>query len=49
MLELSQGMTTDVSLYRHCEYQSGLAAIIASMDNPFIIVNSPTGSGKTWI
>ena len=35
--------------YRHSELQAAIAGIVVSQDSPFVIVVSPTGSGKTWI
>jgi superfamily II DNA or RNA helicase len=49
MFSISKEISTSIQYYRHCNYQSSIAATIVSYDTPFIIVVSPTGSGKTWI
>ena len=49
MTSLSLGISQEVDIYRHCDYQTAIAAISVSYNDPFIIVVSPTGSGKTWI
>jgi ATP-dependent helicase YprA (DUF1998 family) len=49
MLDLSQAISDDVTLYRHCDYQAAIAGVVISNDAPFRVVTSPTGSGKTWI
>lgn len=49
MVDLSKLVSEEVDGYRHCEYQAAVAAIAASHPDQFIIVVSPTGSGKTWM
>jgi Type III restriction enzyme, res subunit len=49
MINLSKRVSEDVEGYHHCEYQAAVAAIALSHSNPFVVVVSPTGSGKTWI
>jgi superfamily II DNA or RNA helicase len=49
MLSISQDLSDEIDLYKHCEYQAMIAASIVSQDSSFIIATIPTGSGKTWI
>ena len=49
MVDLSILVSEEVDGYHHCGYQSAVAAIATSHKNSFIIVVSPTGSGKTWM
>ena len=49
MLQLSKEMSQELEVYRHCEYQSMIAAAVISQESNFIIATVPTGSGKTWI
>ena len=46
---LSREMSDEVLDYRHSEHQAALAAIALSQSKQFVIVVSPTGSGKTWV
>jgi superfamily II DNA or RNA helicase len=48
-LQLSQELSMDIQLYRHCEYQAAIAASIVSQEKQFVIAIAPTGSGKTWV
>jgi hypothetical protein len=49
LLQLSRGVSDEVQEYRHCDYQAAIAAIALSQKKPFVVVVSPTASGKTWI
>jgi len=49
MNRLSKAMSIDAEEYRHSELQAVIAAIILSVKSEFVIVISPTGSGKTWV
>ena len=49
MNEISIAMSKEVSEYRHSEMQVAMASITLSTKSPFVIVVSPTGSGKTWV
>lgn len=49
LLNISVTLSNQTKDYQHCQYQSALASIIVSYTDPFLIVVSPTGSGKTWI
>ena len=47
--QLSRRVSDEVQEYRHCDYQAAIAAIALSQKKPFVVVVSPTASGKTWI
>lgn len=49
MNSISKDVSKLVDSYRHCEYQSMIAAAIISQKSEFIVATVPTGSGKTWI
>ena len=49
LLQLSRRVSDEVQEYRHCDYQAAIAAIAFSQKKPFVVVVSPTASGKTWI
>lgn len=49
IFHLSREVSDEVQEYRHSEYQAALAAIALSQRKQFVIVVSPTGSGKTWM
>ena len=49
MHTISVEVSDVVDTYRHCEYQSMIAASIVSQKSNFIVATVPTGSGKTWI
>lgn len=49
MFDISKEMSKEVQQYKHSEFQSAIASVVASQDQPFIVVVSPTGSGKTWM
>jgi ERCC4-related helicase len=42
-------MSLQEGQYRHCDYQSMIAACALSLEKSFKIIVVPTGSGKTWI
>lgn len=49
MHAISLEVSEVVDAYRHCEYQSMIAASIVSQKSNFVVATVPTGSGKTWI
>ena len=49
MVEYSRNVSEEVEGYSHSQYQSAIAGVVVSHQSPFIVVVSPTGSGKTWI
>ena len=49
LINLSRRVSDEVPEYRHSDYQAAIAAIAISQKKPFIVVVSPTASGKTWI
>ena len=49
MNKISHDLSENIGIYRHCEYQSMIAAAIVSQVKDFVVATVPTGSGKTWI
>lgn len=47
--DLSKHLSEKVIQYKHCKYQCAISAVVLSHQDPFLIVISPTGSGKTWV